>query len=109
MPSLPRILSGSGHSQAGGRNSPHAITGKDGAKEGLAAVLHPHRRVRIMDIVTPASCLAAAPAERVEELKAGEELLPTRLLLLPKNRVSFRSRLRSRMTSTPPWSTLRNY
>jgi ATP-dependent Lon protease len=57
-------------------NSPGTVTGKDGPEEGLTAVLYPHRRIRITDLVKPPEGLAKASVEQVEAT-AGEESLPT--------------------------------
>jgi len=58
-------------------NSPGNVTGKDGGEEGLTAVLYPHRRIRITELVKPGNGLATASVERVEEPKPEEESLPT--------------------------------
>jgi Lon-like ATP-dependent protease len=58
-------------------NSPGNVTGKDGGEEGLTAVLYPHRRIRITELVKPGDSLATASVEQVEEPKAKEEPLPT--------------------------------
>ena len=58
-------------------NSPGNVTGKDGGEEGLTAVLYPHRRIRITELVKPGDSLATASVEQVEEPKAKEEPLQT--------------------------------
>lgn len=58
-------------------NSPGTITGKDGGEEGLTAVLYPHRRIRITELVKPAGGHATPPVEQAEEHTTGEESLPS--------------------------------
>jgi len=58
-------------------NSPGNVAGKDGNEEGLTAVLYPHRRIRITELVKPGDGLATASVEKVEEEKPEEESLPT--------------------------------
>ena len=58
-------------------NSPGNVAGEDGGEEGLTAVLYPHRRIRITELVKPGDGLATASVEQVEEPKAEEESLPT--------------------------------
>lgn len=58
-------------------NSPGNVAGKDGGEDGLTAVLYPHRRIRITELVKPPSALATTAAELAEEAKTGEESLPT--------------------------------
>ena len=58
-------------------NTPGTVTGKDGGEEGLTAVLYPHRRIRITELVKPADGNATASVEQVEEPETGEESLPT--------------------------------
>ena len=58
-------------------NAPGTVAAKDGNEDGLTAVLYPHRRIRITELVKPADGVATASAEQTEESKAEEELLPT--------------------------------
>ena len=58
-------------------NSPGNIAGKEGGEEGLTAVLYPHRRIRITELVKPGDGLATASVEQVEEPMTEEESLPT--------------------------------
>jgi len=58
-------------------NSPGNVAGKDGGEEGLTAVLYPHRRIRITELVKPGDGLASASVEQVEEPKAEDESLLT--------------------------------
>ena len=73
-------------------NSPGTAAGKD--EEGLTAVLYPHRRIRITELVKPADGLATASVEEAHEPKTGEESLPT-----PPSSPSPESRLNSVQTS----------
>ena len=73
-------------------NSPGTAAGKD--EEGLTAVLYPHRRIRITELVKPADGLATASVEEAQEPKTGEESLPT-----PPSSPSPESRLNSVQTS----------
>jgi Lon-like ATP-dependent protease len=75
-------------------NSPGNVAGKDGGEEGLTAVLYPHRRIRITELVKPGDGLAAASVEQVKEPKTEEESLPT-----PPASPSPESRLGSVQTS----------
>ena len=58
-------------------NSPGNVAGKDGNEDGLTAVLYPHRRIRITELVKPGDGLPITSVEEVEEQKSKEESLPT--------------------------------
>ena len=60
-----------------GANPAGNVSGKDGADDGLTAVLYPHRRIRITELVKPGNGRGATSVGRVEEPKPEEELLPT--------------------------------
>lgn len=57
-----------------------AATGTEDKEEGLTAVLYPHRRIRIKELVKPgkpASATAPASSASVENAESSEEQLPT--------------------------------
>ena len=60
-----------------GANPASNASGKDGAEDGLTAVLYPHRRIRITELVKPGDGRATASVGHVEEPKPEEELPPT--------------------------------
>ena len=77
-----------------GANPAGNVSGKDGADDGLTAVLYPHRRIRITELVKPGNGLATTSVGRVEEPKPEAESLPT-----PPASPSSESRLNSVQTS----------
>ena len=58
-------------------NSPGNVAGKDAGEEGLTAVLYPHRRIRITELVKPGDGPTTASVKQEEEPTTEEESLPT--------------------------------